>query len=92
MMLHKGQKVTIKTYGKGYYGRTLAFVILPNGANYNEREVADGYACVYKYRGHKSRELSQPEFDKLNSLLEQARDGRKGLWGSDFTVMQQLCR
>ncbi len=91
-MLHKGQKVTIQTYGKGYYGRTLAFVILENGTNYNEQEVADGYSCVYKYRGRKSRELSQTEFDKLNSLLEQARRQRKGLWGSDFAVMQRLCK
>ena len=91
-MLKKRQDVIIRTFGKGYYGRTLAFVILSNGVNYNEQEVADGYACVYKYRGRKSRELSQAEFDKLNFLLEQARDQRKGLWGSDFTVMQRLCR
>lgn len=91
-MLYKGQNVTIQTFGKGYYGRTLAFVILPDGTNYNEREVADGYSCVYKYRGHKSRELSQTEFDELNSLLNQAREQRKGLWGNNFSVMQKLCK
>ncbi len=48
-------------------------MILPDGVNYNEQEVADGYACVYKYHGHKSRELSQVEFDKLNRLMRQAR-------------------
>ena len=90
-MLYKGQDVTIKTFGKGYYGRTLAFIILPNGINYNEQEVADGYACVYKYRGHKSRDLSQAEFDKLNSLLNQAREQRKGLWSSHSNVMRKLC-
>ena len=65
-------------------------MILPGGINYNEQEVADGYACVYKYHGyhgHKSRELSQAEFDKLNRLMEQARAGQKGLWGSDPQVM-----
>ena len=91
-MLYKGQDVTIKTFGKGYYGRTLAFVILQNGINYNEQEVADGYACVYKYRGHKSKEMSQREFDKLNVLLNQAREQRKGLWDNNFDVMRRLCR
>ncbi len=90
-MLYKGEHVTVRTNGKGYYGRTLAFVILPNGTNYNEQEVADGYACVYKYKGHKSRELSEEEFEKLDRLMEEAKERQRGLWGSDPQVMMCLC-
>ena len=90
-MLYKGEKVTVQTNGKGYYGRTLAFIILPDGTNYNEREVADGYACVYKYRGHKSRELSEEEFKELERLMEEAKEEKRGLWGTDREVMECLC-
>jgi len=89
-MLHRGQSVTIKTFGRGYYGRTLAYVILSDGMNYNEQEVADGYAVVYKYHGRKSREISQNEFDKLNGLMNQAKSKHKGLWGSDPQIMDCL--
>ncbi len=90
-MLYKGEKVTVITKGKGYYGRTLAFIILPNGTNYNEKEVADGYACVYKYKGHKSRKLSEKEFEKLERLTEEAKVERKGLWGENREIMECLC-
>jgi len=89
-MIHRGQSITIKTFGKGYYGRTLAYVILPNGINYNEKEVADGYAVVYTYHGQKSREISQNEFDKLNGLMDQAKSEHKGLWGSNPQIMSCL--
>ena len=56
---YRGEHITVVTKGRGYYGRTLAFIILPDGTNYNEKEVEDGYACVYKWHGHKSRELSE---------------------------------
>ena len=91
-LMHKGEIVTIKTFGRGYYGRILAFIILPNGVNYNEQEVADGYACVYKYHGHKSSQLSWNEFFKLNKLLKQAKRHRKGLWGINYGIMECLCR
>ncbi len=91
-MIYRGQKVTIKTFGKGYYGRTLAYVIMPENINYNEKEVSDGYACVYKYHGRKSSELPQAEFDKLNRLMSRARAAHIGLWGSDPQVMGCLCR
>ena len=90
-MLYRGERVTVVTKGKGYYGRTLAFVILPNGTNYNEQEVADGYACVYKWHGHKSRELSKEEFKKLERLMEEAKEEKRGLWGIDKEVMECLC-
>lgn len=90
-MLYKGEHVTIRTNGKGYYGRTLAFIILPDGTNYNEQEVADGYACVYKWHGHKSKELSEGEFEKLERLMEEAKKEKKGLWGEYKNIMECLC-
>ncbi len=90
-MLWVGEKVTVETFGKGYYHRTLAFVILPDGTNYNEKEVADGYACVYKYHGHKSREISWSEFSKLERLMEKAKKEKKGLWGKYYKIMDCLC-
>ena len=90
-MLYKGERVTVVTKGKGYYGRTLAFIILPDGTNYNEKEVVDGYACVYKWHGHKSRELSEGEFKKLERLMEEAERKGKGLWGEYREIMECLC-
>ena len=90
-MLYKGERVTVITKGKGYYGRTLVFIILPDRTNYNEKEVADGYACVYKWHGHKSRELSWGEFEKLERLMKEAEKERKGLWGEYREIMECLC-
>ena len=90
-MLYRGEHVTVITKGKGYYGRTLVFIILPDGTNYNEKEVADGYACVYKWHGHKSRELSEEEFEKLERLMERAQEEGKGLWGEYRGIMECLC-
>jgi len=59
--LHEGDQVKVIIYGHGYYGRALAFIILSNGTNYNEQMGVDGYACVYKYRGRKSKELPWEE-------------------------------
>jgi len=91
-MLYKGENVIIKTFGKGYYHRTLAYIILPDGTNYNEREVADGYACVYKYRGHKSRELPLKEYRKLLRLMDQAKRNKRGLWRQYSEIMECLCK
>ena len=90
-LLHRGERVTVVTYGHGYYGRTLAVIILPDGSSFNEDMVADGYSCVYKYHGHKSRELSQEEWDRLNQMLDEARTKHKGLWGENYKVMERLC-
>ncbi len=90
-MLFKGENITVETFGKGYYGRTLAFIILANKVNYNEQEITDGYACVYKYHGHKSSELTQIEFNKLNKLMNQAKMQKRGLWGSNYSIMVCLC-
>ncbi|MDL1971476.1 MAG: thermonuclease family protein [Candidatus Desulfofervidaceae bacterium] len=91
-LLHKGEQVKVVTYGHDCYGRTLAIIYLPDGTNYNEKMVADGYACVYRYCAHKSRQLPQEEKKKLNQLLEEAKKNRRGLWGKDYRVMECLCR
>ncbi|AMM40850.1 endonuclease [Candidatus Desulfofervidus auxilii] len=91
-LLHRGQKVKLVIYDRGYYGRALTLIYLPDGTCYNERIVADGYACVYKYRGHKSRELPWDEWFRLNQLLEEVKENRRGLWEGNYKVMECLCR
>jgi len=54
-------------------------------------DVADGYACVYKWHGHKSKEVSDKEFEKLERLMEKAKRDEKGLWNSNLQVMECLC-
>ncbi|HDJ96518.1 MAG TPA: hypothetical protein ENG45_00410, partial [Candidatus Aenigmarchaeota archaeon] len=85
--LHEGDQVKAIVYGHGYYDRALAFIILSNGTNYNEQMVADGYACVYKYRGRKSKELPWEEWKKLNELLEQAKEGKGEDCGERITKL-----
>jgi micrococcal nuclease len=82
-LIKKGDSVIVETFGKGYYKRTLAIIILPqsNSLNYNEQMIADGYACLYKYRGHKSKELSWAEWKRMKRLLSNAKRNRLGLWG-----------
>lgn len=70
--------------------RWLLF-IYPISPCYNEKIVADGYACVYKYHGHNSKQLSWEEFNKLNRLIQEAKKHKKGLWGRDCRVMERLC-
>jgi len=90
-LIHKGDQIYLETRGRGYYGRILAFVYLKDGTCYNEKIVADGYACVYKYRGRKSKQLSWDEFFKLIKLLNEAKSYKRGLWGEDFKLMECLC-
>ena len=91
-LVHVGNIVQVDMRGHGYYGRALVMVYLADGTCYNERVVADGYACVYKYHGHKSKHLSWKEFDKLNRLMQEAKKYKRGLWGRDYRVMERLCK
>ena len=91
-LVHRGERVRVITRGRGYYGRVLAFIILPDGTNFNFRMVEDGYACVYTWHGKKSRELSWKEFLTLKALLLKAKKEEAGLWGIDPNLMQCLCR
>ena len=45
-MLHRGKNVSIETFGRGYYGRTLAYVILPDGSNYIQRARGGKRICL----------------------------------------------
>jgi len=90
-LIHKGDQIYLEIRGRGHYGRILAFVYLKDGSCYNERVIGDGYACVYKYRGRKSRQLSWDEFFKLIRLLNDAKAHKRGLWNKDFKLMECLC-
>ena len=91
-LIHKGDKIYLEIKGRGYYGRLLVVVYLEDGTCFNERVIADGYACVYKYCGRKSRQLGWGEFSKLIGLLNDAKAHRGGLWKIDFEVMNCLCK
>ncbi len=69
-MIYRGQKVNIKTFGKGYYGRTLAYVILSDGVNYNEKEVEQtDMPCVYKISWTQEQRTTAGGVAKLNRLM-----------------------
>lgn len=57
------------------YGRTLAYVELPDGSDFSTRALRDGHAIYYQYRGpvHRAERLRAAEAD--------ARARRRGLWG-----------
>ena len=43
-----GKEVTLQTYGRDKYGRTLADVLLPDGTNINHELVKDGWCWWYR--------------------------------------------
>jgi len=43
-----GKEVTLQTYGKDKYGRTIADVLLPDGTNVNHSLVKDGWCWWYR--------------------------------------------
>jgi micrococcal nuclease len=65
-----GKDVTLQTHGHDKYKRTLADVLLPDGANINHELVKDGW-WYWKYAGMDT---------KLEQLETAAREARKGLW------------
>ncbi len=75
-----GQSVTIETdTSQGLldkYGRTLAYVFLADGRNFNELMIRDGYAYEYTY--------SKPyKYQKLfNDAEYDAKSHERGLWAS----------
>jgi micrococcal nuclease len=44
-----GKEVTLQTFGKDKYGRTIADVLLPDGTNVNHGLVKDGWCCSYSF-------------------------------------------
>lgn len=72
-------------YGEGYYDRILSMVEV-SGQSLNEEMVRNGYACVYQ-----SSELSTSKLEQFETLMEQAMQERKGLWGINYDLMRCLC-
>jgi endonuclease YncB( thermonuclease family) len=65
-----GKAVTLQTFGKDKYGRTIADVLLPDGTNVNHTLVKDGRCWWYrKY---------VPGNTVLEGLEKEAQEGRKG--------------
>ena len=56
------------------YGRTLAYVWLPDGRLFNEVMIADGYAHEYTY------DLPYRYQDTFIAAERAAREGERGLW------------
>ncbi len=79
-ILKKGEIVTVKTFGKGYYKRTLAVIILPNGNNFNKLMVINGYACSYRNK------YPYEEYEKI------AKKEKMGLWKDYYNIMDCLCK
>jgi endonuclease YncB( thermonuclease family) len=67
-----GKEVTLQTFGKDKYGRTIANVILPDGTNVNHSLVKDGWCWWYRKYAPGNKELE--------SLEAEARGAQRGLW------------
>ena len=67
-----GATVTLRPKGVDQFKRLLANVVLPDGRILNEVLVAEGLAWWFRRYAPRDR--------RLESLEEQARDARKGLW------------
>ncbi|WP_074377254.1 thermonuclease family protein [Mycobacteroides abscessus] len=57
------------------FGRTLAFVFLPNGQNFSVESVREGYAHAYVFNHTPSRYAEQ-----IAAAEQEARDAHRGLW------------
>lgn len=59
------------------YGRWLRYVFLPDGTNFNEQLIAQGYAYEYTFK-------TPGQYHAAFKAAEQtARSERRGLWASD---------
>ncbi len=80
-----GKKVTVyleEHRTRGYYGRLLAYVQLPDGRFLNEVLVAEGYAYA-------DTQFHHSFYHKYQQLEAAARNQKKGLW-QKTTFEQQL--
>ena len=76
-LIPPGTKLTVKTESKDYidiYGRTLAFVYLPDGRCVNEIMVAEGYAKPYS-------RFYCSELTNYQILNMKAKNEKRGLYG-----------
>ena len=73
-----GKDVTLNTFGKDKYGRTIADVILPDGTNVNHELVKDGWCWWYRKYA--------PGDVILEELETRARTSGIGLWADPQPV------
>jgi micrococcal nuclease len=71
------KQVTLQKTGEDKYGRTLGYIILPDGRNLNKEMLKGGYAWHYK-KYNQSKEFAD--------LEEQARIAKKGLWSDPHAM------
>jgi len=81
LYLYPGEKVEVIPKGKGYYGRLLGKVILPNGEDYGLLMIEDGYSCVYW--------KTAPE--EYFHSMKKAEKEKVGLWRIKPKVMHCIC-
>jgi endonuclease YncB( thermonuclease family) len=73
-----GTEVTLQSYGRDKYGRTIADVILPDGMNLNQELLKQGWCWWYRKYA--------PGDTVLEELERDARVGQKGLWADPQPV------
>lgn len=73
-----GQVVTIRERDRDRYGRTVAEVILPDGASLNREMVWHGFAWWYRQYAPKDGDLAR--------LEGEAKAARRGLWADPKPV------
>jgi endonuclease YncB( thermonuclease family) len=73
-----GKEVTLHTFGKDKYGRTIADVILPDETNVNYTLVEEGWCWWYRKYAPGDTVLEQLEAD--------AREAKRGLWADPYPV------
>ncbi len=79
-----GKEVTLKTHGKGKYGRTIADVLLPDGTNVNQQLMKEGRFWWYHKHAPKDRALEQSQ--------QEAKQAKRGLWNDPDPVPPWLYR
>jgi len=77
-----GDHVIVNSNKKDQYGRMLG-TVSKGGLDYSRQVIADGYSCIYK---------KAPYPREFETLLQSAKESKKGLWSVDFTTMAKLCR
>lgn len=73
-----GKQVTLQTFGKDKYGRTIADVLLPDSTNVNHELVKDGWCWWYRKYA--------PGNSELEKFEKEAREAKKGLWADPHPV------
>jgi len=73
-----GEHVTLQTFGKDKYGRTIANVLLPDGTNVNHELVKQGWCWWYRKYA--------PGNVVLEELERRARGAGLGLWANSAPI------